>query len=172
MRCPVRSDVSQQLQQRADPLTSGFLSCRHKQNPKGEQAPDAALTTDQGLSGLSSPIHTNDELYLCRAEDGAIVPFHRLFMLCSPRSLHSFIHVQELLIDTCVLAAEDSTHGQQAALLTGGLYLRPTDQASLLQYLLVRSFGQCLLQVDSGDHSPSAPLRSLCSSWTRRRVSS
>lgn len=42
----------------------------------------------------------------------------------------------ELLIDTCVLAAEDSTHGQQAALLTGGLYLRPIDQASLLQYLL------------------------------------
>ena len=83
MRCPVRSDVSQQLQQRADPLTSGFLSCRHKQNPKGEQAPDAALTTDQGLSGLSSPIHTNDELYLCRAEDGAIVPLssflHALF---------------------------------------------------------------------------------------------
>lgn len=64
--------------------------------------------------------------------------------------------MQELLIDTCVLAAEDSTHGQQAALLTGGLYLRPIDQASLLQYLLVRSFEQCLpLQVDSGDHSPS-----------------
>jgi len=99
-------------------------------------------------------------------------PFHRFFMLYSLRSPHSFINMQELLIDTCVLAAEDSTHGQQAALLTGGLYLRPIDQASLLQYLLVRSFRQCLLQVDGEDRSPSASLHSLCSSWTRRRVSS
>jgi hypothetical protein len=94
-----------------------------------------------------------------------------LHALFSALTTH-LINVQELLIDTCVLAAEDSTHGQQAALLTGGLYLRPTDQASLLQYLLVRSFRQCLVQVDGGDHSPSAPLHSLCSSWTRRRASS
>eukprot|EP01119_Soliformovum_irregulare_P010928 TRINITY_DN2694_c0_g1_i2.p1 TRINITY_DN2694_c0_g1~~TRINITY_DN2694_c0_g1_i2.p1 ORF type:complete len:233 (+),score=40.88 TRINITY_DN2694_c0_g1_i2:273-971(+) len=43
---------------------------------------------------------------------------------------------QGVLIDSCILSATDSPFLQQAAHLTGGIYLRPTRQDALLQYLL------------------------------------
>jgi len=39
-------------------------------------------------------------------------------------------------VDTCALGGSDSAYGQQAAALTGGVYLRPPRPAALLQYLL------------------------------------
>jgi len=44
--------------------------------------------------------------------------------------------MQGLVIDACVLAHADSAQGQQAALLTKGLYLKPANEGALLQYLL------------------------------------
>lgn len=41
-----------------------------------------------------------------------------------------------VLIDACYLGASQSAFLQQAAHLTGGLYLRPARPAGLLQYLL------------------------------------
>lgn len=43
----------------------------------------------------------------------------------------------EVAIDCCKLGEGHSTFLQQAAHLTGGVYLQPTRPAALLQYLLV-----------------------------------
>jgi len=39
-------------------------------------------------------------------------------------------------VDTCILSNQDSSLLQQASHITGGIYLKPTQQAGLLQYLL------------------------------------
>lgn len=45
-----------------------------------------------------------------------------------------------MCIDACMLGRTDSTFLQQAAHLTGGVYLRPRHKGALLQYLLVCVF--------------------------------
>lgn len=52
-------------------------------------------------------------------------------------SLSAHSRRQSIPLDACVLA-EESSFLQQAAHLTGGVYLRPQRQAALSQYLLVR----------------------------------
>lgn len=49
------------------------------------------------------------------------------------------VHVQRhgVVIETCMVGASDSAFLQQAAHITGGLYLRPRRTGALLQYLLV-----------------------------------
>ena len=44
-----------------------------------------------------------------------------------------------VVIETCVLGPADSAFLQQAAHVTGGLYLRPSRPGALLQYLLVHT---------------------------------
>lgn len=46
---------------------------------------------------------------------------------------------QNTPIDAVVIAAADSTFLQQAAHITGGVYLKPAHRTSLVQYLLVRA---------------------------------
>ena len=47
-----------------------------------------------------------------------------------------FLDFQNIVIDSCVLW-NDSGYLQQASDLTGGIYIRPSDPAGLLQYLMV-----------------------------------
>ena len=49
-----------------------------------------------------------------------------------------------VVIDACMVGSRDSAFLQQAAHLTGGLYLRPPRPAALLQYLLVCQLASCL----------------------------
>jgi transcription initiation factor TFIIH subunit 3 len=48
------------------------------------------------------------------------------------------VQKSEVAIDACLLGRADSTFLQQAAHLTGGVYLKPKHRGALLQYLLVR----------------------------------
>ncbi|PRP82874.1 hypothetical protein PROFUN_04737 [Planoprotostelium fungivorum] len=43
---------------------------------------------------------------------------------------------KSILIDTCILGSNDSPFLQQASHLTGGIYLKPSQQKALLQYAL------------------------------------
>jgi len=43
---------------------------------------------------------------------------------------------QSIPVDACVLASEDSSFLQQTAHITGGIYLRPSTERGLLQYML------------------------------------
>ena len=51
----------------------------------------------------------------------------------------SWLQRSEVCVDACLLGTADSTLLQQAAHLTGGVYLRPKHRGALLQCLLVRA---------------------------------
>lgn len=52
----------------------------------------------------------------------------------------TFLFVQAIPVDTCILSQMDSSFLQQASHITGGVYLKPPLQEGLLQYLLVCFF--------------------------------
>ena len=101
---------------------------------------------------LSALLH-NDTAPTCAITHGLMMQRHEVIMTLTntvqpaPMSCQSLPSRSDLcdvmlqrhgvVMETCMLGPADSAFLQQAAHVTGGLYLRPSCPEALLQYLLV-----------------------------------
>lgn len=99
---------------------------------------ERAHTHHLGRRGTERGLRQSDELHLLRSEVGTSAPHASVLVVSSARTKFPF-SLQRIMIDVCKVSGGEAIFLQQAAHLTGGIYLRAQHSSALLQYLMVRS---------------------------------